>query len=326
MITSPRNPKVAAAAKLLKRSSRDRERRFLVEGAQAVREALAYGSPLEVLFHTGAEDPLLREAASSGVPLEALSPEAMARLTATVTPQGLVGISPFVDVEFEVLPPQMSCVAVLCAGRDPGNAGTVLRSADASGADAVVFAGGSVDPYNPKTVRASAGSLFHITTVREADPAAAVQAMKSRGMRVYATAAEAEQDLYSLDLSGPSAFLLGNEAWGLPDELTALADATVRIPMFGRAESLNMASAATLCLFEAARHRGAAAISIETIIAGAAHDIRSPLTAARNFASVLLKAGEGVSPKDREAMLRGIVHDSEETDNIQMQLIDAARR
>jgi len=325
MITSPRNPKVAAAAKLLKRASRDSERRFLVEGAQAVREALAFGPPLEVLFHTGAADPLLREAASAGVPLEELSPEAMARLTATVTPQGLVGISPFVDVELEALPAQMSCVAVLCAGRDPGNAGTVLRSADASGADAVVFAEGSVDPYNPKTVRASAGSLFHVATVREADTAEAVRAMKARGMRVYATAAESEHELYSLDLSGPSVFLFGNEAWGLPDGLTALADATIRIPMSGRAESLNMASAATLCLFEAARQRAASRISIETVIAGAAHDIRSPLAAAKNFAAVLLKAGEGVSPEDREAMLRGIVHDSEETDRILMQLIDAAR-
>jgi TrmH family RNA methyltransferase len=324
MITSPRNPKVAAAAKLLKRSSRDSERRFLVEGAQAVREALAYGPPLEVLFHTGVEDPLLTEAASAGIPLEALSPEAMARLTATVTPQGLVGISPFVDVELEDLPSEMSCIAVLCAGRDPGNAGTVLRSADAAGADAVVFAGGSVDPYNPKTVRASAGSLFHVTTVREADATSAVQAMKARGMRVYATAAAGDDDLYSLDLSRSSAFLFGNEAWGLPGELVALADATVRIQMVGRAESLNMASAATLCLFESARQRAARAISIDTVIAGAAHDIRSPLTAARNFATVLLNAGDGIGLEDREAMLRGIIHDSEETDRILTQLIDAA--
>lgn len=290
-----------------------------------MREALAHGPPLEILFHSGVEDPLLGEAAAAGVPLEELGPDAMARLTATVTPPGLVGISPFLDVGLEALPTGMSCVAVLCAVRDPGNAGTVLRSADAAGAEAVIFSGGSVDPYNPKTVRASAGSLFHVATVREADTAAAIQTLRTSGMRVYATAPEAEQDLYSLDLSRPSVFLFGNEAWGLPAELTALADATVRIPMTGRAESLNMASAATLCLFEAAKQRAARGISIETVIAGAAHDIRSPLTAARNFAAVLLKAGEGVSPEDREAMLRGILHDSEETDRILMQLIDAAR-
>jgi len=325
MITSPRNPKVAAAAKLLKRASRDREGRFLVEGAQAVREALGYGPPLEILFHAGASGPLVERAASMGVPLEELSQEAMARLSATVTPQGLVGVSPFVDVEFDSLPEEMSSVAVLCSARDPGNAGTVLRSADAAGADAVVFSNDSVDPYNPKTVRASAGSLFHLPVVRDADTAAAVRAVKARGMRVYATSTKGEHDVYSLDLSAPSAFLFGNEAWGLTDDVAALADASVRIPIAERSESLNMASAATLCLFEAARQRRGAEISVETIIAGAAHDIRSPLTAARNFAAVLLSAGEGIGAEDREAMLRGILHDSEETDTILMQLIDAAR-
>lgn len=325
MITSPRNPKVAAAAKLLKRPSRDGEGRFLVEGAQTVREALGYGPPLDVLFYSGEAGPLVEQAASLGVPLEELSPEAMARLSATVTPQGLVGVSPFIDVSLESLPQKMSSAALLCAGRDPGNAGTVLRSADASGADAVVFSSGSVDPYNAKTVRASAGSLFHLPVVRDADTATAVQAMKDRGMRVYSTSTEGERDLYSLDLSGPSAFLFGNEAWGLPHEVSALADASVRIPIAGRAESLNMASAATLCLFEAARQRRATGVPVETIIAGAAHDIRSPLTAAKNFAAVLLQAGDKIGPEDREAMLKGILHDSEETDRILMQLIDAAR-
>jgi signal transduction histidine kinase len=215
---------------------------------------------------------------------------------------------------------------VLHAVRDPGNAGTVLRSADAAGADAVVFSASSVDAYNPKTVRASAGSLFHVPVVREVDTPDVAAALRERGCRVYAMAADGETDLYHLDLTQPTAFLFGNEAWGLPSEIETLADATVRVPIPGRAESLNLAAAATVCLFEWARQRREGRrVALETVIAAAAHDIRSPLTAMKGFGYALSTRWDQMSVGDRELMLQGIVYDTDRLNTILRQLVDAAR-
>lgn len=328
MITSLKNRKVAQAVRLKKRAMRERDRRFLVEGAQAVGEALSSGPGLEVLFHTDRArlDPLLARAADAGVPMLLVSDEVMALLTSTVTPQGLVGTAPFVDVPLDSLPPRPECVALLFAIRDPGNAGTVLRSADAGGADAVVFCSSSVDVYNPKTVRASAGSIFHLPVVREVDVQEAVDAVRECGLAVYAEAGDGEVDLWSLDLSRPSAFLFGNEAWGLPREVSSLADATVRVPLLGKAESLNLAAAATVFLFESARQRRAGARpDLESLIASAAHDIRSPLTAVKGFAATLRRRWSDMADEQRELMLEGIEFDAERLNATVKQLVDAAR-
>jgi TrmH family RNA methyltransferase len=150
-----------------------------------------------------------------------------------------------------------SLVAVCADVRDPGNAGTIIRTADALGADAVVLAGHSVDPYNPKSVRASVGSLFHLPVALEPDPAAAVVAAQEAGLVVLAADGDGELSLADTAeiVAGPTAWLFGNEAWGLPAELAALADHRVRIPIHGRAESLNLATAAAICLHESARTR-----------------------------------------------------------------------
>lgn len=321
MITSPRNPKIAQAAKLLKRAHRDTEGSFLVEGRQAVSEALS-GPGLVTLFHTEA-DPLVDQARTQGVGCIEVSAKAIARLSDAVTPQGLVGISRFIDVDLVTIAPDLRLLAILCDARDPGNAGTVVRSADAAGADAVVFAGDSVDPYNPKAVRSSAGSVFHLPIVRRCTVEEAVTAARDRGMTVYAADPRGGTDLYDLDFAAPVAFVFGNEAQGLPDDVVALADGTVRVPIRGPTESLNLASAATLILFEAAR--GVRSRSADAIIAGAAHDIRSPLTAVRSFVALLLQNGEQMSAEDRTAMLEGIAADAEQADLILRQLIDAAR-
>jgi len=146
---------------------------------------------------------------------------------------------------------------VLADVRDPGNAGTILRTADAAGAAAVVFAGESVDPYNGKCVRASAGSLFHVAVVREPDPLAAVGALRSAGLQVLATTGYGDTDLFALDAAGelgrPTAWLFGSEAHGLPAHLLDAADARVRVPIHGRAESLNLAAAAAVCLYSSAK-------------------------------------------------------------------------
>lgn len=325
VITSVRNPKVAAAVRLKKRAFRERDRRFLAEGAQAVAEALGQPAGLATLFHTEPEHPLVRRAGASGTELVHVDEDVMRRLTSTVTPQGLVGVASFVDVALETVA-HPGCVAVLHEVRDPGNAGTVLRSADAAGADGVVFTGSCVDAYNPKTVRASAGSLFHLPIVRGVDTAQTVAALRERGCRILAMAADGEQDLYHLDLTEPTAFLFGNEAWGLPREAVALADETVRVPIRGDAESLNLAAAATVCLFEWARQqREGPRAALEAVIAAAAHDIRSPLTAMKGFGYALSRRWEQMTEEQRTLMLQGIVYDTDRLNAIVRQLVDAAR-
>jgi TrmH family RNA methyltransferase len=342
VITSTKNPRISRAIKLQKRAFRDKERAFLVEGAQAIAEALAFpgGPRLEELYVTDQSHPVAVRARTSGVSVEVVTEEVMAKLTSTVTPQGLVAVAPFLDGGIEVLGRAGACVAVLCAGRDPGNAGTVVRSACASGADAVAFAGDSVDVYNPKTVRASAGALFHVPIVRDVALREVVDAIRLKGMAIYALAADGDRDLYSLDLSAPVAFFFGNEAWGLPDDTTALADATVRVPMSGPVESLNLAAAATVCLFEAARQRAGAgselpaaagqagghgAGGLDELIAASAHDIRSPVTGIRSLSITLQDRGDRLTPDQREMLVDGIVHESERVDLLIRQLVDAAR-
>ena len=177
----------------------------------------------------------------------------------TVTPQGLVGTAPLLDVDLPTaLRGAPRLVAVLEQVADPGNAGTVIRTADAAGADAVVLTDGSTDPHGGKCVRATAGSLWHLPVVHGPTTAETVEALRTAGLAVLATSgAAAAEDLDDLldagALSGPTAWLLGNEASGLSDEALALADRTVRIPVHGRAESLNLATAAAVCLYASAR-------------------------------------------------------------------------
>jgi signal transduction histidine kinase len=209
--------------------------------------------------------------------------------------------------------------------RDPGNAGTVLRSADAAGADGVVFTASSVDPYNPKTVRSSAGSIFHLPIVRGEETLAAVRGARERGLRIFAMDGQGDQDLYTVDLSAPTAFVFGNEAHGLPGEILAIADERVRVPHRGKAESLNLAAAATVCLFEWARRRHSSTAALETIVAAAAHDIRSPLTAMKGFGYALEKRWDFTTEEQRTLMLQGIVYDADRMDAILRLLVDAGR-
>ncbi|MEU6849668.1 RNA methyltransferase [Actinacidiphila alni] len=266
-LTSLRSTRVTAAHRLAKRSFRGKERRFLAEGPQAVREAIAHpggdtGRTLVELYATpeAAERhaDIVAAARGAGAPVLTATPEVMAEISDTVTPQGLVGVCRFLDSPFEqILRARPRLVAVLAHVRDPGNAGTVLRCADAAGADAVVLTDASVDPYNPTAVRASAGSLFHLPVAVGVPVAAAVSGLRAAGVRVVAADGAGERDLDAeLDegtMNGPTAWIFGNEAWGLPQETRALADDVVRVPIHGRAESLNLATAAAVCLYASAR-------------------------------------------------------------------------
>ncbi|KAB8193255.1 RNA methyltransferase [Nonomuraea phyllanthi] len=259
-LTNVKSPRVKAARRLTKRAFREQDRRFLAEGPQAVREALKLdGVPLDLFTTAEAElrhPELITEATLKGVPVHRASGEVIAELTQTVTPQGLVAVCRHVHVPLDALDEAVAeprLVAVLAHVRDPGNAGTVMRAADAAGADAVIFTDASVDPYNGKCVRASAGSLFHLPVVIGAPVAAAVRQLKERGLRVLAADGAGKHTLDDVDLAGPTAWIFGNEAWGLPEEILAEADDVVRVPIYGQAESLNLATAAAVCLYSSAR-------------------------------------------------------------------------
>ena len=254
-------PGLARARRLTKRAFRQRERAFLAEGPQAVAEAIRCGAQVSDLFVTvparSRHHDLVTAVAGAGVPVHIVSGEVMGELAQTVTPQGLLAVCGFLDVPLAAAITSAPRLAVLLANvRDPGNAGTVLRTADAAGAQAVVFADASVDPYNGKCVRASAGSLFHLPVVAGAALTEAVAAMRQAGLRIIAADGRAGR---SLDDTGvlarlhePTAWLFGNEAWGLPADLVALADEAVAVPIYGKAESLNLAAAAAVCLYASA--------------------------------------------------------------------------
>jgi TrmH family RNA methyltransferase len=238
-----RTPRVSAALKLHRRKERDETGRFLAEGPQAVQEALAAGVVRE-LFAT-------RQRAVDYPHATLVTDEAMVKLTETVAPQGVVAVCEQFDVPLSrALGSRL--IAVLVDIRDPGNAGTILRTADAAGAGAVIFAGEAVDPYNGKCVRASAGSLFHVDVVRERDIDAVLRGLA--GHQVLATSGRGGRDVFEIEprLTGPTAWLFGGEAHGLPQDILDRVE-RVRVPIYGAAESLNLAAAAAVCLYTSAR-------------------------------------------------------------------------
>lgn len=190
-------------------------------------------------------------------PVYEVTERAAKALSDTVTPVGLVAVCRLPETTLDdVLATAPRLIAVPVQISEPGNAGTLIRAADAMGADAVVLAGNSVDPYNSKCLRASAGSIFSLPVIGEPDEAATVARLQAAGLQVLATTIDGEVSLDDADLAGPTAWLFGPEAHGLPTELAAAADHRVHIPMPGHSESLNIASAASICLYQSARaHR-----------------------------------------------------------------------
>jgi len=228
----------------------------VVEGPKLLADALAAGAKVETVFAgTDAPVELLARAEAAGARLVELAPGVLERVASTVHPQSVMAVVADLAVELDAL--RQTGLTVVCVDvGDPGNAGTVLRSAEAAGADAVVFCGHSVDVYNPKTVRASAGALFHVpVVVDEGDSSSVLTRLGERGLCRLGAVVGAGRDYTTVDLTVPVALVLGNEAAGLPAALDAVLDDRVTIPMVGRSESLNVGMAAAVLCFEAARQR-----------------------------------------------------------------------
>ncbi|GAA1729190.1 RNA methyltransferase [Aeromicrobium alkaliterrae] len=245
------------ARRLATRAFRATAGEFLAEGPQAVREAVTAGVVLEV-FATADATARYADIADASPDWQVVPDAVVAEIADAVAPQGMVArcrsiVRGLGDVDLTD-----ARLVVVCADvRDPGNAGAVIRCADAVGADAVLLAGDCVDPLGPKVVRSTVGSLFHLPVVVERDVATAIDAVRAAGLTVLAADGGGDAGLFDegpeLDLAAPTAWLLGNEAWGLPPERRAMADTVVSIPIYGAAESLNLATAAAVCLYASAR-------------------------------------------------------------------------
>jgi RNA methyltransferase, TrmH family len=253
-VSSPHNSRVAAARKLRQRKERRAAGAFLVEGARVCSEALASGWHVREMFVTSDHDRLAELARSNGVHVTVVDGRVARALSDTQHPQGAFAVVDIPQYELStVLPAVPRLVVVLAGVADPGNAGAVIRTAAAAGADAVIVSSGSVHPYGGKCVRASAGALFHVPVVSGIDPVAAVSALRTAGTQVLATSL-AGADLFDIEptLEHPTTWLFGNEAHGLDQAAIAAADHQVRVPMAGSVESLNLAAAAAICLYASA--------------------------------------------------------------------------
>ncbi len=240
---------------MARRATRQSENAFVLEGAKLLGEALATGVEIESIFVApGTDDPVVTTAATRGIRVYEFEAGVLERVAATVTPQPVMAVAPLLDRPMTALD-TARFVVVLADVRDPGNAGTVLRSAEAAGAGAVVFCEGSVDVYNPKTVRSSAGSLFHVPIVLAPAPPVALRRLGEQGFVLVGTAMEGGAVYDRCDLTRPVALVFGNEANGLNADSMSALDELVSIPIEGNSESLNVSMAASVLCFETARQR-----------------------------------------------------------------------
>lgn len=238
---------------------RRRTGRILVEGPQGVREAVRFApdSVLDLYVTEAAHQrypEIVDEARAAGRWVHQTSDEVLAAMCEADSPQGMAAVCDFAAASLDsVLAASPRCLVLLTHVRDPGNLGTIVRGADAAGAGAVLISESSVDVTAPKVVRSTAGSLFHLPVVTGLDIEQTLGALGEKGIRTHAADGGAAASVDDLDLTGPHAWVMGNEAWGLPPEILAACDDAAAVPIHGHAESLNLAMATTLCLYASAR-------------------------------------------------------------------------
>lgn len=254
VLSNPQSDRVKKVRALHRRSSRQRAGLFLAEGPQAVRELLRFRpeTAQTVYAVADADAELIELAAGRGVPVREVEDAVMTAMCEAQHPQGIAAVARPVDVPLQDALAGDGYVVVLTNVRDPGNAGTVIRGADAAGARCVLVSDASVDIYNPKVVRSTVGSLWHLPVSLGGSVEEIFAACRSAGLRLLATDGIGTQLLPDTDLATPHAWVMGNEAWGLEPEVRDACDEVVRVPIYGHAESLNLAMAATVCMYASA--------------------------------------------------------------------------
>jgi RNA methyltransferase, TrmH family len=263
MLTNTGSDRVRSVRALSQRAVREREGLFLAEGPQAVSEVVAYRPDVvrDLYFEAqpstqpaGRRQAAVLEAARDcALSIREVSHEVLVAMSDALAPQTMIAVCRPIDVHLDkVLAARPGFLLILTNVRDPGNAGTAIRGADAAGAAAVLLSDSSVDIYNPKVVRSTVGSLFHLPIVTGIPIATALDRVRAAGLTLLAADGSGETPLGDIDLTGSHAWVMGNEAWGLEPNVRDACDASVRVPIYGKAESLNLAMAATLCLYQSA--------------------------------------------------------------------------
>ena len=259
MLTDPKSSVVKGVARLSKKDARSQTGLFLLEGPQGLKEAVQTPKLIVELYATpeciDRYPELFERARKARIDVTPVTDRVLEHMCDTSTPQGVVAVCQQLDVSLDaVLKSKPKLVAVLSQVRDPGNAGTVLRAADAAGADAVIFTDNSVDIYNPKVVRSTTGSIFHLPIVTGVTVEEVIGALKNSGIQVFAADGGGTliTELAPGTLAKPTAWVFGNEAWGFEPQTLELVDEVVGLPLYGPAESLNLATAASVCLYQSA--------------------------------------------------------------------------
>ena len=256
VLTNVRAPKVARARRLLKRGFRESDGAFLAEGPQACREGALAGKVTQLFLTQEALDrypEIVATVENSGAEITLCNSTVIEQFSSTVSPQGMTAVVRMWDQNPDaIFHASAKLVVALTAVRDPGNAGSVIRVADAAGADGVIMSSDSVDLFNPKVVRSSVGSLFHLPIAVGQNLAETISTARSNGMQVLAADTGGISLYGDANLAKPTLWIFGNEAWGIPKEVLELVDHVVSIPIYGQAESLNLATASALCLYASA--------------------------------------------------------------------------
>jgi TrmH family RNA methyltransferase len=260
-ITSLSNQKIKEVLDIKKRKSRDKHAPFLIEGPHLIEMALNSGNQVnDVLFSASflskEEGPqFLRRLSKHTKNIFEVSEHIIDRISDTETTQGIVAVAACGELSLEDLRPEVSALIVVVDGvQDPGNLGAIIRTADAAAADAVIVLPGTCDAFNQKTIRSTAGSIFNIPVIH-ADLQALTKWLRQNKIKLAVTSLDSDRTVFEERLEGPLALVFGNEAHGACMEITSAADLLLKIPIYGKAESLNVAAAAAVCLYEAARQR-----------------------------------------------------------------------
>ena len=261
-ISSQENPVIKHIKQLSKRKYREKYREFKIEGVRMIHDALENGKNIKsVLFCDALKgvsggEKLLERLNQQGIKIYHIPQKMFEELSDIESPQGVMAILAFHTHELEeVLTHSKGFFLILDRIQDPGNMGTMIRTADAAGADGIILTKGSVDPYNEKVIRSTMGSIFHIPILTMGDTMDVLGCMKQRGIKIVTTSLNTEHYHYDIDLKQKIAIIVGNEGNGVEEDVIRASDYTVKIPMLGRAESLNASVAASLMLYEVVRQR-----------------------------------------------------------------------